>query len=233
MKGRLFLSRFILAALIILSVVGLFAAGVHRLQFDTDVLNALPQDDPVLADGRYVFRHHPIQDRIVVDVDQDAGDVGRLVGAAELIEQRMRESGLFRKVGLQSMAQLFPELLRHTVDHLPVLFGEDELERQIEPLLAPEKVRQTLEAHIQSFGNLEGIGQASLIADDPLGFRNLVLARLSNLAPAKGATIHKGYLLSPDKKHLLIMAEPVSSGMDTRFAVKITNFMEKDRKSVV
>jgi predicted exporter len=232
MKGHPYLSRWILAALIMMTVVGLFATGVHRLKFDTDVLNALPQDDPVLADGRYVFLHHPIQDRVVVDVGQGEGDVERLVGASELIERRMRESGLFREVGFQSMGQLFPELLRHVVDHLPILFGEGELERVIKPLLAPEKVRQTLEDHIQSFGNLEGIGQAALVADDPLGLRNLVLARLSNLAPSKGATIHKGHLLSPDKKHILIMAEPISSGMDTRFAREITNFMEKITREV-
>ena len=232
MRGHPYLFRWILAALIVMSVVGLFATGVHRLKFDTDVLNALPQNDPVLADGRYVFLHHPIQDRVVVDIGQAGGDVERLVAAADLIEQQMRASGLFREVGFQSMGQLFPELLRHTADHLPVLFGADELERVIKPLLTPEKVGQTLKGHIQSFGNLEGIGQATLIADDPLGLRNLVLARLSNLAPAPGATIHKGHLLSPDKKHLLIMAEPVRSGMDTRFARELTNFMEKISREV-
>jgi uncharacterized protein len=232
MRNHPYLFRWMLAALIIMCVVGLFALGVQRLKFDTDVLNALPQNDPVLADGRYVFLHHPIQDRVVVDIGQGAGDLERLLGAAELVEQRMRESGLFREVGFQSMGQLFPELLRHTVDYLPVLFGADELERVIKPLLTPEKVKQTLEGHIQSFGNLEGIGQASLVADDPLGLRNLVLARLSNLAPAKGATIHKGHLLSPDKKHLLVLAEPVNSGMDTRFARELANFMEKISREV-
>jgi len=233
MKRRPHLFRWILAALIILSVAALFAVGVYRLQFDTDVLNALPQDDPVLADGRYVFRHHPIQDRIVVDLGQREGDAERLVGAAGLIEQRMRESGLFRKVGLESMGQLFPELLRHTVDHLPLLFSAEELAQEIAPRLTPENVRQVLADHIQSFGNLEGIGQASLVSDDPLGFRNLVLARLSSLAPAKGATIHQGHLLSSDRKHLLIIAEPAQSGMDTRFARKITHFMEQTTREVV
>lgn len=232
MKGRPFLFRWILAALIILSVAALFTAGVHRLKFDTDVLNALPQDDPVLDDGRYVFLHHPIQDRIVVDVGQEAGDLERLVSAAGLIEQRMRESGLFRKVGLQSMGQLFPELLRHTVDHLPLLFNSDDLARSVAPLLTPESVKQTLTDHIQSLGNLDGIGQASLVADDPLGLRNLVLARLSSLAPVSGATIHQGHLISPDRKHLLIIAEPGRSGMDTRFAVEITHFMEKMNREV-
>jgi len=232
MKTRPYLSRWILAAVIIMTVTGLFAVGVHRLRFDTDILNALPQDDPVLADGRYVFLHHPIQDRVVVDVGQAEGDLDRLSEAADLIEKRMRESGLFREVGFQSMAQLFPELLHHVVGHLPILFNAEVLTEAVQPLLAPEKVRETLENHLLSFGNLEGIGQASMISSDPMGLRNLVLSRLADLAPAKGAVIHKGHLLSQDKKHLLVMAEPLGSGMDTRLAQKITNLMERISREV-
>ncbi|MDX9745825.1 MAG: methyltransferase domain-containing protein [Syntrophales bacterium] len=229
-RPRLF--RWILAILIFLSVAVLFTVGVYRLHFDTDVLNALPQNDPVLVDGRYVFRHHPVQGRIVVDLGQPEGDTERLVAAAGLIERRMRESGLFRRVGLESMGRLLPELLRHTVDHLPLLFSAEELERQVVPLLTSEQVRHTLSEHIQSFRSLEGIGQSALIADDPLDFRNLVLSRLSGLSPSEGATIHRGQLLSPDRLHLLIVAEPVKSGMDTRFARQIALFMEQTAQEI-
>jgi predicted exporter len=232
MKSLPYLSRWIWAAVIIMAVAGLFVVGIHRLQFDTDILNALPQDDPVMADGRYVFLHHPIQDQVVVDVGQDEGNPDRLCDAAELIEKRMRESGLFREVGFQSMAQLFPELLFHVVGHLPALFDEEVLEEAVRPLLAPEKVKEILEGHLASFGNLEGIGQASLISSDPLGLRNLVLSRLSDLAPAKGAAIYKGHLLSQDRKHLLVMAEPRGSGMDTRLAQGITDLMERISQEV-
>ncbi|MBN1548353.1 MAG: hypothetical protein JW902_17015 [Syntrophaceae bacterium] len=232
MKDHTHFTHRLLAVFILMTVVGLFIVGLFRLQFDADVLNVMPHDDPVLADGRYVFRHHPIQERIVIDVGRADGNVEKLVRSAELIEQRMRESGFFREVGFESVSRLFPELLQHVVGHLPVLFGATELEGKVKPLLSPEKINEVLAGHIQSFGNLEGIGQADFVARDPLGFRNLVLSRLSELVPAKGATIYKGHLLSRDRKHLLVVGELARSGMDTRFAREIAHLMESIDREV-
>jgi predicted exporter len=225
MNSRTYLTRRLLAVLILLAVTGLFLIGLFRLQFDADVLNILPQDDPILADGRYVFQHHPVQERIVVDISRADGNIEELERAADLIEQRMRESGLFREIGFQSMSGLFPELLRYVTGHLPVLFDRKELEKKVKPMLEPEKITATLADHLRSFTDLDGIGQADLVARDPLGLRNLVLARLADLAPVKGATIHQGRLLSRDGKHLLIVTQPLRSGMDTRFAREIARLM--------
>ncbi len=81
-------------------------------------------------------------------------------------------------------------------------------------------------AYYSSLHLLEGIGQTGLISDDPLALRNLVLSRLSFLSPAKGARIYKGHLVSSDGKHILIIAEPLSSGMDTRFSRHATTLLD-------
>ena len=219
--GR-YLLRWFLVVFVLLIVIGSFAAGIYRLEFDRDILASLPQSDPVLADAHYIIKHHPIHDRIVIDVGYSGADVDAIVAGASLIETRMKESGLFREVGFEQIGQLMPELMRHIVDHLPILFAGPELEEKISPLLEPEKIRQTLKDHLSSLQNLDSIGQMELIADDPLSLRNLVLARLAYLAPTKGARIHKGRLISPDGKHVLIIAEPLNSGMDTQSARHIT-----------
>ncbi len=218
--------RYSLVALVIIAVIGLFAAGIYRLQFDSDLLASLPQTDPVLADARYVIMHHPIHDRVVLDLEQSGGDLDALVEGAMLVETRMRDSGLFKEVGFRQIGQRIPELMRSILDNLPLLFSGDELERIIKPLLTPEKVRQTLNEHYSSLHHLEGIGQAGFISDDPLALRNLVMSRLSHLSPVKGARIYKGRIVSSDGKHILIIAEPLTSGMDTRFARRVTALME-------
>ncbi len=225
MKMHKYLWRWSLAAFLILAVIGLFVVGFHRLQFDADILSSLPQNDPVLADARYIITHHPIYDRVVVDVQQTGGKLDVLEEGAALVEKRMRDSGLFREVGFQHIGQLIPELMRYIVDHLPLLFTEADLEGNITPLLSPEKIRRTMDAHASSLQDLGGIGQAGFIADDPLSLRNQVLARLSSLAPAKGARIQNGRLLSADGKHILVVAEPSSPGMDTRYAVRVATLM--------
>ncbi len=219
--------RWFLVSFLILAVIGAFIAGIRGLQFDTDILASLPHNDPVLADARYVIRNHPIQDRVVIDVSHAGGDVDVLIKGASLVESRMRTSGLFKEVGLQKIAQRIPELLRHIVDHLPILFSSEELESKIAPLLTPAKITQAMNDHFSSLHNLDSIGQTEFIAGDPLGLRNLVMSRLSSLLPAKGAKIYNGYPVSSDGKHILIIAEPLSSGMDTQFARQVTTLMKK------
>jgi predicted exporter/precorrin-6B methylase 2 len=226
MNMRRYVLRWSLVIIVVLAVIGLFALGVHRLHFETDILTSLPQSDPVLADARYIIMHHPIHDRVVIDIEHTGGDMDTLVEGANLVETRMRQSGLFKEVGIRHIGQLLPELIRHIIDHLPLLFSQEELEEDVRPLLEPENIRLSLQKNLSSLHHLEGIGQAALISADPLALRNLVLSRLSSLAPAKGARIHKGHLVSSDGKHILIIAEPFSSGMDTQFSRRVTNLID-------
>ena len=226
MKMHRYAWRWFTAGLIVLTTLGLFMIGVHRLQFDADVLNSMPRNDPVLAEAHHIITHHPIHDRVVVDVSCAGGTTDALLEGARHVEARMRESGLFREVGFQDMARLMPEMMHHITDHLPILFSARDLENAVLPLLAPENIRRTLHEHLSSLHDLGGIGQSTFLTRDPLALRNLILSRFSSLAPANGARIQNGQLVSADGKHALIIAEPAIPGMDTHHAHRITSLME-------
>lgn len=203
----------------------LFLIGRYRLMIDTDIVAALPQNDPVVADGRYVISHHPIQERIVIDLGHRGSNLEFLINGGEFVEKTLGESGLFKTVGLSQYEKLFPDLITHVTGHLPILFSEQDLRERVEPLLSSENVRRTLTNTLSTLSGLEGIGQASLIARDPLDLRNIVLKRLSLLGSSQNVVMVKGQLLSADKRHLLIIAEPVTSGYDTAFSQKITDLI--------
>jgi len=211
---------------VLLVVTGAFVIGLQRLIFDVDLVASLPQDDTILADARRIITNHPIQDRVVIDVGRSEANGDGLVSAATVIEKRLRESGLFARVGLDQEQQLIPELIFSITGRLPVLFSAKELEEKVKPLLDQAKIRAALSDHLAQLGYLESIGQPALIAQDPLNLRNLILQRLSHLAPTPNARIHKGYLLSADNKHLVIVAEPLISGIDTTFSRKVTALID-------
>jgi len=219
--------RWAIALLLILVVTGLFLAGLQRLNLNADILSSLPQNDPILADASYVLTNHPIYDRIAVDVTIADGPPALLEEGAALVEAKMRDSGLFKEVGFQSAGRMVPSLIRHVTDSLPILFSKADLEEVVKPLLEPVKITEALEAHAASLQDLGGIGQAAWISEDPLNLRYLVLSRMASLAPAKGGRIQNGRLMSADGKHILVVAEPASSGMDTRYARKIASFMDE------
>ncbi len=212
---------------IVLAAAGLAYMSKMRLQIDTDVTESLPLHDQVVSDARYVMMHHPMKDRIIIDLSNNTQSPDGLGEGAEFVEQRLKESGLFSSVGTSEYQSVFPALISHVIENLPLLFTEQELEEKITPLLEPATVRKVLLENYTHLFYLEGIGQSRFMTDDPLGFKNFILARLSHLAPSKNIQISRGHLLSPDGKHVLITAEPKGSGADTALARKVTSLIEE------
>jgi uncharacterized protein len=199
-------------------VTGLFAVGLSRLNIETDIVGFLPKGEPVISDALYIFKNHPIQDQLIIDVGLETENPDLLVECGRRIENLLRQSKLFEKVGLQDFQSLIPDLAFHILNHLPLLFSTEELQNQIQPLLDPLKIRKKIAAVQLSLSNLEGIGQAEFISRDPLGFKDIVMARLVHLAPTQSANIYQGQLISKDGRHLLVIAESAASGTDTVFA---------------
>lgn len=197
---------------------GVLVYASYNVRIETDILASLPRHDPVLADAHRIVRHLPVQERLIIDCAIRGGDRDALVDGAEWIEAELKKSGLFRQVGMQQMQTLMPELLRHIVDRLPLLFDRERIEAEIAPLLDPAEVRKALAADLRLLQGLEGIGQTDLISRDPLGFRNLVLAGLGEHLPTRDALYYRGKVLSRDGAHLLIMAELAGSATDSSYA---------------
>jgi predicted exporter len=213
--------------LTVLITSGLFGVGVYRLDVDTDIIGSLPKTDPVISDATYLLLNHPMQNQVVVDVALKKADLDMLVACGKLVETRLKESGLFKSVGMEDAQALMPDLLDYVSVNLPALFTAEELRDQIQPLLTPDEIQGRLEQIHASLLGLESIGQAALIARDPLNFRGLVLSRLSHLAPATGARIYRGNLLSADSRHLLVIASPIASSTATDFAGLIMERMSR------
>ncbi|MCK9364708.1 MAG: methyltransferase domain-containing protein [Syntrophales bacterium] len=217
-KLRRYSLRWPFVIIVVLAVIALAWSTQKRLSIETNIINALPGNDPVIADARFVISHHPLQDRIVVDLSCRPHDMGLLLEGASLVEKRLRESGLFRQVGMDEAFQHYPELATVISQHLPVLFTAKELDAGVKPLLDFQQMQLQLQTQANLLQNFEGIGQTDLIARDPLALRNLVLSRLAPLAPGRGIKIQRGRLVSADGQHLLLMAEPAPPALSSPFA---------------
>ncbi|MFZ1986019.1 MAG: methyltransferase domain-containing protein [Desulfatitalea sp.] len=212
---------------VVLAAVALFAVGWQHIRIDTDIVSSLPQDDPVLRDAMHIFKNHPFQDQLTIDVGLESDDADELVMCALEVEEALRSSGLFKRVGMQDMAKGLPQLMQRVVDSLPVLFTAQELEERVRPLLAPENVARRMQALQQGLLQMDGIGQAGVMAQDPLGLKDIVLAKLIHLAPTQSARIYKGHLLSGDGRHALLTAVPITSGTDSASARQLAAYLDR------
>ncbi len=215
-------TNFVLLLIVLFGSVVLFGIGWQRVTIDTDIVASLPRTDPVIADAVHIFRHHPIQDQLTIDIGIDADDPDLLVDCSRVVAQQLRASGLFKSVGMQDIQKHLPKLVGEVVHNLPVLFTQKELEDRILPALAPDRVVRALEQMQAGLFQLSGIGQSAYLAQDPLGFKDLVLARLIHMAPSQNARIYQGHLISRDGRHLLMTAVPAGSGTDTALARRLS-----------
>ncbi len=204
----------------------LFAAGLYRLHIDTDVVNAMPTADPVIRETAAIFKAHPIQDQVLIDLSLETPDLQRLVRCAAEAAALLKGTGLFTQVGSENWQSAVPELIYRLSMNLPDLFTEAQLAAQVAPRLTPDAVERRMDETMQSLLSLNGIGRAALIARDPLGLSEIAAARLAQTAPADGARIARGWVVSADGAHLLLPAKPAGSATDTATARKIEAAVE-------
>jgi len=210
--------------LVILAIAGMSLVARHRLRIETDITQGLPRKDPVLIDARYIITHYPVFDRVFIDIGlvSDTEDDGALLSAAEAMEQGLRDSNLFTSVGTDEMSRAMPVLLSTIVSNLSLLFSREDLETAVEPLTGEDSIRTIMEQNMAALGGFEGFGQADLISRDPLGLRNIVLARLEGLMPVRVDVVFRhNHIFSRDRRHILLMAEPAHSATDSSMARKI------------
>jgi|GEM_PF-190748 len=208
--------------LVVVAVFSCFAFfGIKRLNIDTDASKTLPRNDRIVADALDIFANHPIHDQVAVDImiNRDAPDI--LIACSKFLQEKMLQSGLFVEIGMGDMARLIPKVAEQVAHHLPFFFSKEELETSVAQRLQKDAINQRLKDTVTGMASLEGIGQTAYIAIDPLGLKDLVLARLIHLAPSQNARIYKENVISNDGRHLLLVARPAKAGSNTAAARRI------------
>ncbi|MGD9950476.1 MAG: methyltransferase domain-containing protein [Desulfobulbus sp.] len=213
-----------LLVLVTIVVCGCAFFGFQRLKIDTDVIRSLPAHEQEITDALEIFRSHPLYDQVAVDIGLNRPDPDALVACSRFVQTRMQASHLFTEIGIEDIGALLPQLTQDVVRTLPLLFTAEELEHQVAPRLIAPFIHQRLQGFLQAMGGLTGIGQAAFFSADPLGLKDLALARLSQLAPSDHSSLYKGNLLSQDGRHLLLVARPRVAGTDTAFARQLAAF---------
>lgn len=202
--------RWVVVALTTILTVLCMALGMRRIHVESDLTASIPVGDQVLSSGRQLLSKHPLIDWVAIDLSlrDQSSDGARLHEAADSVERSLTESKQFSRVGSADWQTGIEALRASLPGRLPSLFSKREIEQQIARRLSDDNIRARLADNLAQLGELDGIGQAREIGFDPLGFRELVYARLAALIPKTNAHLERNHLISPDGKHLLLMAVP-------------------------
>ncbi len=222
--------------LLIFTLAGLILMSLwtqSHLKLSSDILSSVPADDPVISDAKKIFDRYRLPDKVAVDLCLE-GDVlpdrDLLASYAVHLENEMKKSGLFEKVGMDEPGSALTHIINAIADNLPGSFSAEDLNDRVSPLLNTEEIRNSLNSDIELLGGFEGIGQSDMISKDPLGLRFIILERLGNFLEVKGSSVYKGQIFSSDGRHCLVVAHTRNPGMDTQFSRRISELFNRISK---
>jgi uncharacterized protein len=217
-------SRKLWALAIVAFVAAVTVLGFFRLRIDTDILNVLPQGDPVIEGARRIVAHHPVFDTLVVELECTAEPCQtRLAAAADFVTAGLRDAGLAGHFGADVMREGFPALASHAAEQLPYLFSPHDLEARVVDQLTPARLQATL----TDLYTVQGVGQTAWLMQDPFALRETVLERLGDWALAGQGEVRGGHLFSADGRHALVTARSSATGTDGANAARLAEEMTR------
>ena len=153
--------------LFVLLVIALGAIGVHRLNFNVDLMKLLPPGLPGVAGTVAFQKFHERPDELLVTLEAtDGEDVGDL--AAALAERLAAEPGLTGPIQAEPVWRTAPQGLTELIAH-GWLNAPPERVLELESALAPERLESLLQARLGTISGTFDPLTAVLSSRDPLG----------------------------------------------------------------
>ncbi len=211
------------SALLALTVM----AGVaYRAPLREDVRSLLPSGEGEAAQWFDVLADSPFTRSIIVDLHaSDPSRLGELTKAADALVNAM-DSPLFSHALTAPGDAEQLELLLWLERHAPLLLSEEDL-RRFEARLGDEEIDERLRANLRMLnGPLSSIAKR-LVRRDPLHLRAELLGRLASLRIAPDTRIIDGHFVSPDRRHVMVVARTHVSVTDSEGARAVTEAMDR------
>src|SRR5690606_2436175 len=115
-------------------------------------------------------------------------------------------------------------------NNLPLFLTEKDYE-QLDSLLQPDRIQQTLEANRRILISPASVVYKRLVAQDPVGMSGLVWGKLRALQFDPGYETYDGYLFSNNEKKLTFFLKPEykasETGKNATFFDELDNYLDE------
>jgi len=218
--------RFLLLA-ICAAVVCACAVLVSRIQLREDIRAMLPESGELATDFE-MLRLSPFTRRLAITVGHPGASP---VPAARIMAEALQKEGIFTQVMTGPPAPTSISFLNTLLDALPALFTAED-EQRLNDLVSADRIRAALAQDRRTLIGPGGIALKSIIARDPLGLRNLALAKLVGLSRLAEARVENSQFVSKDGLHALILAETDIPMTDSRGAARVMEAFQRARQEL-
>ena len=216
---------------VITVMVALMAVGASRVNIEEDISRIFP-DDPRVKDLRDVFQRSRFVERLVLMVaqaDTAATPIpDSLVVVAGELERELNEGlkpyvkQVSGRVGEDQLFVLYDVIKRH----LPI-FLDDRDFAELDSVNRSENIPAVLEENYRRLVSPSGLALKRVIVNDPLGYSFLVLRKLQQLQFDPNYDLYDDYIVSKDRRTLMMFIEPEFDPQDTRHNTEFLKEMDQ------
>lgn len=204
---------------VVLAVMVLGVVLGSRIHFDSDVLNMLPQKDPLVGDFRRVLAEFGAADTLlVVERIPKPENVELAFALADVLEEELKESPYLSRVEarLQDPLRLADAVLAHAL-----FFLDDEGKTELAARLTPQGLAARAKEIRQALDTPQAMVTKELLTHDLLGVLPLLLRHLGSSPQSLRVDTASGYYLASDHSLLVILAYPTGAAQDIAFDQKL------------
>lgn len=198
---------------LLFSVLGFLAA---HIKIEEDIAKMMPNGKQATQINS-IFRHSKFADKIVVKIAaKNETTPEQLIEFADSFEAQLNSNykDYIAEIKSKVSDETTFDIYNTVHDNLPIYLEEKDY-KTIDTLIASESIRSKLESDYKVLTSASGLVLKKLIADDPVGISTIALKKLQSLQIEDNYELYDGYILSKDRKNLVIFITPTNSPNET------------------
>ncbi|MEZ0180820.1 1-acyl-sn-glycerol-3-phosphate acyltransferase [Flavobacterium oncorhynchi] len=218
----------VLLAVLMLLVFGFFAS---QIKFEEDISKLIPANDKADATAKVLKQLNFADKTTVIFKLEKKGSQDDLKEMAAIFSDSVSKSCKPYITGIQG--KIDEENIQETIDfvynNLP-LFLDDNDYTAIQNKLQKDSIAATVQGNYKSIISPSGFITKDFILQDPLGISFIALKKLQQLNIGDDFTLDNGFIMTKDKKNLLLFITSDISSSETEknsiFAEKLKSIQE-------
>ena len=203
-----------------------------NLSLDEKITSMLPNSDPMVKDFNYIINNIPAIETLYIDIENLHADNKTFEQIADSFFDNILSSPYFSGIVYKFSHDSFLNLLKLVNANRLSLLDKTDL-ATIESRLNPEQIHEQLIEIKRKLLSPSGIFMADVLIDDPLKIDELILSKLNAFEKETFRSQIKGSrIYNKNGTHLLMMATPNFSAMDTAKSVQMMGFLNDIRDKI-
>jgi len=203
-----------------------------NLNLDEKITSMLPGSDPMVKDFDYIINNIPATETLYIDIENLTADQKLFEQIADSFFKKINASPYFSGIVYKFRQKSFLNLLNLISANRLSLLDKNDL-AHIDSQLTPELIQEQLINIKRKILSPSGMFLVDALIADPLDMNGMILSKLNAFKKETfGIKIEGSRLYNKDGTHLLMMATPKISALDTKKSIQMIEFLNDIRDKI-